>query len=148
MLASPVMAAPYDDDIDDTEDGKPPFVLPKGADPLLGPVLPPLSKTMIADLFVSNKGPASIVYSKTLPDNIAWVEYDVDVGSVTLITWSGSQIPFGRAVPPQMGLKLRKLKWIRLARIPDGGIPDMIAEVPLVVRHIYKKTKPKTVTKG
>lgn len=130
-----------DDDRNDAMDGRAPFALPGGLDPASGPVLPPLIKTMNADLFISHAGSASILHDQLMPDHIAWVEYDVDVGTLTLITWSAQQIPFGAPLPPPLGLKLRKLRKIFISHLNDQNQFDVINEVPLVVRHIFKKTK-------
>ena len=97
------------------------------------PVYPPLMSQMKVDLVLNPESDVWMIYERPLPEVMKWIEYDIEMESLILVSLSGKIQSFGMKVPPAMKKYLRHAKQVYAVRQDDGGIQDM-SIVPLVVR--------------
>ncbi len=97
------------------------------------PVYPSLMSQMKVDLVLNPESDVWMIYERPLPEVMKWIEYDIEMESLILVSLSGKIQGFGMKVPPAMKKYLRKAKQVYAVRQDDNGIQDM-SIVPLVVR--------------
>lgn len=98
------------------------------------PVYPSLMSMMMVDLVLSPESDVWLIYERPLPEALKWIEYDLDLESLILVSLSGKVQDFGMKVPPAMKKYLRRAKQIYAILFSDEKINDMCF-VPLVVRE-------------
>ncbi len=101
------------------------------------PVYPPLMSMMKADLVINPESDVWLIHDRPLPEVMKWIEYDIEMESLILVSLSGKIQSFGMKVPPAMKKYLRKGQHIYVIRQDEHGIQDM-SIVPLVVRAELK----------
>ncbi len=97
------------------------------------PVYPPLMSQMKVDLVLNPDSDVWMIYERPLPEVMKWIEYDIEMESLILVSLSGKIQNFGMKVPPAMKKYLRRARQVYAIRQDEGGIQDM-SIVPLVVR--------------
>lgn len=97
------------------------------------PVYPPLMSQMKTELLISPESDVWLLYDRPLPEIMKWVEYDVDLETLTLVSISGKIQDFGMRVPPAMKKYLSRAQHIYAVHQGENHIKDM-SLVPLVVR--------------
>lgn len=97
------------------------------------PVYPSLMSQMKVDLVLNPESDVWMIYERPLPEVMKWIEYDIEMESLILVSLSGKIQGFGMKVPPAMKKYLRQAKQVYAVRQDDNGIQDM-SIVPLVVR--------------
>ncbi len=97
------------------------------------PVYPSLMSQMKAELVVNPESDVWLIYDRPLPEVMKWIEYDVDLETLTLVSISGKIQDFGMRVPPAMKKYLRRAKQIYVVHQGEDRIKDM-SLVPLLVR--------------
>lgn len=97
------------------------------------PVYPSLMSMMMVDLAISPDSDVWMIYEHALPEALRWVEYDIDLASLTLVSLSGKIQDFGMLVPPSMKKHLRRADAIHAIQLTDQQIQDTCI-VPLLVR--------------
>ncbi len=97
------------------------------------PVYPSLMSMMKVDLVLNPDSDVWMIYERPLPEVMKWVEYDIEMESLILVSLSGKIQSFGMKVPPAMKKYLRQAKQVYAVRQDSNGIQDM-SIVPLVVR--------------
>lgn len=97
------------------------------------PVYPSLMSQMKVDLVLNPQSDVWLIYERPLPEVMKWIEYDIEMESLILVSLSGKIQSFGMKVPPAMKKYLRLAKQVYAVRQDDNGIQDM-SIVPLVVR--------------
>lgn len=102
------------------------------------PVYPSLLSTMKADLVLNPESDIWLIYSEPLPELVKWIEYDIELETLILVSLSGKIQSFGKKVAPAMKKYLRQGRQIYLIRYDMDVIQDM-GIVPLVVREELKK---------
>ncbi len=81
----------------------------QGAD-TASPVYPSLMSQMKAELVVNPESDVWLIYDRPLPEVMKWIEYDLDLETLTLVSISGKIQDFGMRVPPAMKKFLRSSK--------------------------------------
>jgi hypothetical protein len=104
----------------------------QGAD-TASPVYPSLMSQMKAELVVNPESDVWLIYDRPLPEVMKWIEYDLDLETLTLVSISGKIQDFGMRVPPAMKKFLRRAKLIYAVHQGEDHIKDM-SLVPLLVR--------------
>ncbi len=101
------------------------------------PVFPTLASQCDCELVVNEDGLAMVIYTKTPPEGIEWVEYDADLAMLTFVTWSGAVMGLGMKIHVPFRKYLKKSQGILLAQMSEDGT-ELITLYPadLVVRHI------------
>lgn len=124
-----------DNDIDVL--AKPALSNPKYVIPRDAAVLLPLSSQCNCELVVNEAGAAMVIYNKTLPEGIHWVEYDMDLSLLTFVTWSGDVMELGIKIHPPFKPHLKKAKEIMMVQMTEDG-KEIIIMYPadLVIRNI------------
>lgn len=97
------------------------------------PVYPPLMTQMKVDLVLNPDSDVWMIYERPLPEVMKWIEYDIEMESLILVSLSGKIQSFGMKVPAAMKKYLCRAKRVYAVRQDEGGIQDM-SIVPLVVR--------------
>lgn len=97
------------------------------------PVYPSLMSMMKVDLVISPESDVWMAHDQPLPEVLKWIEYDLDLESLTLVALSGKIQDFGMKVPPAMKKYLRKATHIYAIHQAEDHIKDM-SRVPLLVR--------------
>lgn len=97
------------------------------------PVYPSLMSMMKVDLVISPESDVWMAHDKPLPEVLKWIEYDLDLENLILVSVSGKIQDFGMKVPPAMKKYLRKATHIFAIYQAEDHIKDM-SRVPLVVR--------------
>ena len=97
------------------------------------PLYPSLMSQMKVDLAVSPKSDVWMVHEHPLPEIMKWVEYDIELATLTLVSISGKIQDFGMKVPPAMKKYLSRATQIYAIHQGETEIKDM-SVVPLVVR--------------
>ena len=124
-----------DDDIDILARPRPndpsKYVIPANA-----PVLPSLASRGNAELVVKDDGMAMVLFDTTLPDAVHWVEYDMDLDSLTFVTWRGAIFSLGMKIHRPFRKYLSKRHEIYLIEMDQGKTTKMVDVVPLVTRRI------------
>lgn len=107
------------------------YVIPENA-----PVLPSIiSGERDAELVVNIDSQAAILYNKPLPEDIEWVEYDIDLSMLTFVTNTGKVQGFGMKVHKPFRKYLSKADEIMLIYMQDSKIPVSFVPVKMVVRY-------------
>ncbi|MDD3020323.1 MAG: hypothetical protein PHX61_04990 [Alphaproteobacteria bacterium] len=108
------------------------YVIPENA-----PVLPSIvSGGRDAELMVNADGDAAVLYNQPLPEEIDWVEYDMDLALLTFVTYGGKVQGLGMKIHKPFRKYLSKAKEIMLIYMEDAKIPRDIYTAKLVVRNI------------
>ncbi len=102
------------------------------------PVYPPLMTQMKVDLAVSPESDVWMIYEKPLPEIMKWVEYDIELQTLTLVSLSGKVQDFGMKVPAPMKKYMARATQIYAVHQGQNEINDM-SVVPLVVRDSNKR---------
>ncbi|QQG36457.1 MAG: hypothetical protein HYS17_01300 [Micavibrio aeruginosavorus] len=89
---------------------------------------------MKVDLAISPESDVWMAHDQPLPEVLKWIEYDLDLETLTLVSVSGKIQDFGMKVPSPMKKYLRKAKHIYAIHQAEDHIKDM-SRVPLVVRE-------------
>lgn len=101
------------------------------------PVLPTLNSQCECELAVNEDGLAMVIYNKTMPEGINWVEYDIDLSMLTFVTWSGKVMGLGMVIHKPFRKYLRMAKEIMLVEMtPDKMKIATMYPAELVIRHI------------
>ena len=109
-----------------------PDFAPQKSDPD-SPVYPSLMSQMKVDLAISPDSDVWLVHDKKLPEVLKWVEYDLDLETLVLVSLSGKIQDFGMRVPPTVKKYLRRAKTVCVVFQGEEFVNDM-SIVPLVVR--------------
>lgn len=99
------------------------------------PVQRPLKELMEIDLVVNEKSQVWICHDKPLPHGVDWVEYDVDLGTVTLVGRGGVMYDYGEIIRPELRTYLKKATFAYVIYMKDGDMQDM-REVKVVTRRL------------
>lgn len=97
------------------------------------PVYPSLMAMMKVDIAISPESDVWIIHSQPLPEALKWIEYDLDLESLTLVSLSGKIQDSGMKVPATIKKFLRQAKEVCVVHQGDEFVKDMCF-VPLVVR--------------
>ena len=97
------------------------------------PVYPSLMSQMKVDLAISPESDVWLVYEKPLPEIMKWVEYDIDLETLTLVSMSGKIQDFGMKVPTALKKYMARATQIYAIHQGETEIKDM-SVVPLLVR--------------
>lgn len=100
------------------------------------PVLPSLASRCAVELVVKDDGMAMVLFDKELTDIVHWVEYDMDVDSLTFVTWKGAIFSLGLKVARPFRKYLSKRHEIYLIEMDKGETMKMMDLVPLITRRI------------
>ncbi len=107
------------------------YIIPENA-----PVLPSIiSGDRDAELVVNVDSQAAILYNKPLPEEIEWVEYDIDLSMLTFVTAKGKVQGLGMKVHKPFRKYLSKADEIMLIYMQDSKIPVSFVPVKMVVRY-------------
>lgn len=82
------MMLTVDDDMDVL--AKPAATTPQGQSRIIcpdAPVFPTLASQCDCELVVNEDGLAMVIYTKTPPEGIEWVEYDADLAMLTFVNY-------------------------------------------------------------
>ncbi len=107
------------------------YVIPANA-----PVLPSLASRGEVELVVKDDGMSMVLFQSELPDAVHWVEYDMDVDSLTFVTWRGAIFSLGIKIHKPFRKFLSMRNEIYLIEMSEEKNINMIDMVPLVVRRI------------
>lgn len=99
------------------------------------PVYPPMTSNMKVDFLYNEEGDAWLLHDKPLPDILKWIEYDVDMNNVILVTRSGKIQDMGLELPENSSYHLQNVATITVLLMEDGKIADF-AIVPLITRDM------------
>lgn len=108
------------------------FVEDGGADDI--PVFKPLAATMNVDLVMNPDSKVWILHDKPFPDILMWVEYDIDVASLTLVYRNGKIQELGMKIHAPMRKYLRSARQLFTMRLEGEQIVDTYVR-PLLVRE-------------
>lgn len=100
------------------------------------PVLPSLASRCNTELVVKEDGASMVLFDTTLPDAVHWVEYDMDLDSLTFVTWRGAIFSLGMKIHKPFRKYLSKRHEIYLVEMGEGKTMNMMDMVPLIVRRI------------
>lgn len=100
------------------------------------PVLQSLASYCECELAVKEDGTAVVFYGKTLPEEIHWVEYDIDLSMLTFVTWSGKVMGLGMVIHPPFRKYLKMAQEIVMIHMDSENLVESIYPAKLVVRHI------------
>lgn len=100
------------------------------------PVLPPFTSRGKVELVVRDDGMSMVLFESELPDAVHWVEYDMDVDSLTFVTWRGAIFTLGMKIHKPFRKYLSRKHAIYLVQMDATTTPKMIDSVPMVVRRI------------
>ena len=100
------------------------------------PVLPSLASRGEVELVVKDDGLSMVLFDTTLPDAVHWVEYDMDIDSLTFVTWRGAIFSLGMRIHKPFRKYLSKKNEIYLIEMEQGKTIKMMDMVPLIVRRI------------
>lgn len=120
-----------DDDADDILANPQHYKIPENA-----PVLPPLMSRAKVDFAVNEKGVVMVLFDQELPEPVHWVEYDMDIDTITFVTWNGKIFELGMRIPRPFKRYMRNSFVITLIHMEKGEYPAMMSRVPLVQRLI------------
>lgn len=123
-----------DDDIDVLKARKSPqekYVIRPDA-----PVLPSLASWCECELTVKDNGMAAVFYGKKLPEEIHWIEYDIDLSMLTFVTWTGKVMSLGMKIHAPFRRYLRVAPEIAMIHMDENDKVVSIYPAKLVVRHI------------
>ena len=73
------------------------------------PVDPPLASLMAVDIVINEKGKVWIMHEYPLARRLMWIEYDMDLNKLTLITKDGIVQDIGMPIKPLVSKYLRKV---------------------------------------
>ena len=102
-----------------------------------GEVLPPMASFCNCELIVNEVGMSAVAFTKSLPEGIHWVEYDMDLSILTFVTWSGSIMELGMKVHPPFRKYLKMAEQIMMVQMSEDE-KHIVTMYPadLVVRNI------------
>lgn len=98
------------------------------------PVYPSLMAMMKVDIAISPESDVWIIHNQPLPEPLKWIEYDLDLESLTLVSLSGKIQDSGMKVPASIKKFLRRAKEVSVVYQGDEYVKDMCI-VPLLVRE-------------
>lgn len=132
------MAVIEDDELDvlgkigqDTPPEQFKYVIPPDA-----PVLPSIvSGNRDAELMVDQSGNAMVIYNQPLPEDVEWIEYDIDLDMLTFVTYSGKVQGLGMKVHKPFRKYLSKAKEIMLVYLENSQDIRGFLPVKLIVRY-------------
>ncbi len=103
------------------------------------PVLPSIvSGDRDAELVVNENGMAMVLYNKPLPEDIDWVEYDVELALLTFVTYDGKVMGLGMKIHKPFRPFLSKCKEIMLIYMENGEKVYSFYPAKVIVRdHVY-----------
>jgi hypothetical protein len=107
------------------------YVIPENAT-----VLPSLADTMNVELLVKDDGTSLVLHDQRLPDYIHWAEYDMDLNTLTFVTWRGAVIGLGMKIQPAFRKYLSLAHEITMQYMQGGHSIGFMDKVPMVVRKI------------
>ncbi len=100
------------------------------------PVLPSLASRCNTELVVKDDGSSMVLFDAPMPDAVHWVEYDMDLDSLTFVTWRGAIFSLGMKIHKPFRKYLSKKFEIYLVEMGEGKDMRMMDIVPLIVRRI------------
>lgn len=100
------------------------------------PVLPPMTSRGEVELVVKDDGMSLVLFDFDLPDAVHWVEYDMDIDSLTFVTWRGAIFSLGLKIQKPFRRYLSRRNEIYLVQMGEDKAIKMMDMVPLVVRRI------------
>jgi hypothetical protein len=100
------------------------------------PVLPSLASTCECELVVKDDGTAMVFFTKQPPEDIHWIEYDMDLALLTFVTWSGKIFGLGMQVHKPFRKYLSQANELYMVYMENGTTPRCITSAKLVVRNI------------
>lgn len=100
-------------------------------------VLPPLASMCECELVVNEDGKAMVIFNKTLPEGIHWVEYDMDLSLLTFVMWSGNIMELGIKIHAPFRKYLKMADNIIMVQMSENGQEIVITySADLVIRNI------------
>ncbi|HRK97678.1 MAG TPA: hypothetical protein PLE43_04275 [Alphaproteobacteria bacterium] len=107
------------------------YVIPENA-----PVLPSIvSGGRDAELLVDIDSNAAVLYNQPLPEEIEWVEYDMDLALLTFVTYSGKVQGLGMTIHKPFRKYLGKADKVMMIYMEDAKFPRDIYPAKLIVRY-------------
>ena len=100
------------------------------------PVLPSLASRGEVELVVKDDGMSMVLFDTTLQDAVHWVEYDMDIDSLTFVTWKGAIFSLGMKIHKPFRKYLSRRNEIYLIEMDQAKTMKMMDMVPLIVRRI------------
>lgn len=100
------------------------------------PVLPSMASRGNTELVVKDDGMSMVLFDFDLPDAVHWVEYDMDIDSLTFVTWRGAIFSLGMKIHKPFRKYLSKRHEIHLIQMNDAKDIEMMDIVPMVVRRV------------
>jgi hypothetical protein len=88
-------------------------------------VLPSLASTMGVAFMVNERGNIWIVHNKPLPVILNWVEFDVDLSSITLISQDGQVIDLGMKVQKALQKPMMQAREIYIVYMVQEEVKDL-----------------------
>ncbi len=104
--------------------------------PADAPVLPPLATQMGVELVVKDDGSTMLLHDKRMPEPVHWVDYDLDLDTLTFVSWKGKIFNLGMKVQPSFRKYMRKGQSMYIVYMEDGKTAKAVDTVPLIVRKI------------
>ncbi len=104
--------------------------------PADAPVLPPLASQMGVELVVKDDGSTMLLHDKRMLEPVHWVDYDLDLDTLTFVTWKGKIFGLGMKVQPNFRKYMRQGNSMYIVYMADGKKPQAVDTVPLIVRRI------------
>lgn len=100
-------------------------------------VLPTMASLCECELVVNEEGMAMVLFTKTLPEGIHWIEYDMDLSMLTFVTWSGSIMGLGMKIHAPFRKYLKMAKEIMMVQMSEDK-QSIVVMYPadVVVRNI------------
>jgi hypothetical protein len=89
------------------------------------PVQPPLKKIMKIDLLVNEKSQVWICHDKRFPHGLNWIEYDLDLGTLTFVCRDGKVHDYGELILPEVRTYLRNANSAYVVHMKNKKIEDM-----------------------
>jgi hypothetical protein len=93
-----------------------------------------LASKMKVDILFNVEGLVCIFHSEPLPEILRWVEYDVDLETVTLVMDSGNIHDVGLKISPEHGKHMKTATEVSVVLVKDSQIHDLTV-VPVVIRN-------------
>lgn len=100
------------------------------------PVLAPIAGYMGVEIVVKDDGSSMILHDKPMPETVQWVDYDMDLDTLTFVSFKGKIFGLGMKVKPNFRKYLRQGKSIYIVYMENGKKPKIVDNVPLIVRRI------------
>ncbi len=100
-------------------------------------ILMPLARVMNIELVVKEEDATTVVlHNRPLPRRADWAEYDMDLATLTFVTWDGAIFDLGIKVQPILGEKMARAVRMNMIYMEGGEKIAGVDYCPLIIRHI------------